>query len=90
MHVAIFDNRVLDQCNSHIKVCSHKKRGRIYVGLSHIHLIQILKILTLKISITLSTYDCQLYNFVLFKAWIQRIQLNDDRDIDVKSLWLCM
>ena len=35
-------------------------------------------------------YDCQLYNFVLFKAWIQRIQLNDDRDIDVKSLWLCM
>ena len=42
------------------------KSGIIYVGLSHINLIQILKILTSKICVRMSTYDHQLYSSVLY------------------------
>ena len=41
-----------------------QKLGIIYVGLSHIHLIQTLKILTLKIYVAMSTNDHQLYTSV--------------------------
>ena len=43
-----------------------KKLGIIYVEFSHIHLIQMLNILPLKICMTMSTYDCQLYTSVLY------------------------
>ena len=38
----------------------------IYVQLSHINIIQALKVLTQKICMTKSTYDRQLYNFLLY------------------------
>ena len=46
--------------------CGPKKLGIINIGLSQINLIQTLKILTQKICMTKSTYDRQLYTFVLY------------------------
>ena len=40
--------------------------------------------ISLKICLTMSTYNCQLYTFLLsIKSWKQGIQLYDHGDIDV-------
>ena len=46
--------------------CGLIKVDIIYVGLSHINLVQMLKILTFKIYVTTSTYDHQLYTSILY------------------------
>ena len=60
---------VINQCWTNCTVtlkCGTTKIGIIYITLSHIHLIQTLKILPLEICVTMSTYDHQVYTSVLY------------------------